>query len=65
MYEGQLSKRSYEIQLAATQKASKVLVNGQKAKFTYNSENRINEIPISDKDIRSLTTVVIILSGVN
>ncbi|BAX78840.1 glycoside hydrolase family 31 protein [Labilibaculum antarcticum] len=61
MYEGQLSKRSYEIQLAATQKASKVLVNGQKAKFTYNSENRINEIAISDKNIRSRTVVVITL----
>ena len=58
-YDGQLKKRSYQIELAATKKASIVKMNGKKVKFIYNKVKKVNEIPISKKDIRSKTTITI------
>ncbi|MDY8135627.1 glycoside hydrolase family 31 protein [Aquimarina sp. 2201CG5-10] len=59
VYKGQLKKRSYQIELPATKKASLVTVNGKKVKFDYDQKENINKVQVSEKDIRSKITVVI------
>jgi len=58
-FKGQESKRAYQIEFAAINKASSIKVNGKKVNFIYNSVKKMNTVSISEKDIRSKITIEI------
>ncbi len=58
-YDGQVKKRSYTIELAASKKASFATIDGKKVKSRYDDEKRVNAIDIPPKNIKSQTTIVI------
>lgn len=58
-YKGQLKKRSYQIELAGTQRADRTKVNGKNVSVHYDTEKRTNTITISEKDIKSKIVIAI------
>lgn len=52
-YNGQLKKRSYKIEIPASQKATKVRVNGESIRFKKDKERKINKIAVKSKSIKS------------
>lgn len=59
-YKGQLKKKSYQIELPATKRATSVFVNGNKTKFSYDKLKKVNLINIGEINIKSKTIIKIL-----
>ena len=58
-YDGQLGARALQIELPATQRATRVRVNGQNARWFYNAAAQTNVISVPARSIRQNTTVTL------